>query len=132
MTYTEWIVSNVPEHKDAYGKCASVVKAMAEAFPELRVVKGHVFTTWGKRAHWWLTTPNGTIVDPTVRQFEAVGEYEPWVPGDEVRVGKCMNCGDEIWKVLETLDKDPGNPGICSSEWREYLDGKHPAPWASV
>jgi len=85
------------------GMCRQEVAAMKEEFPELEEVKGHV-TVWFsgagpmKRAHWWLTDPDGNIVDPTVGQFPfGVERYEPWEKGDPIRLGKCMNCGEEIW-----------------------------------
>ena len=93
---------------------------MVKQFPELTIVKGHVEDLqWGRRSHIWLKTAEGEIVDPTVAQFPSVMEYEEWEPGDEVRVGKCMECGEEIWRSVQTLDvEDPGcrRPYFCSEE----------------
>ncbi len=91
--YAEWITANVEK---AYGQCAEVTEAMAVAFPELTRVRGHYYcTTWGERAHWWLVTPTGEIVDPTAKQFPSGGRgaYVKW---DETRAeptGMCPNCG---------------------------------------
>jgi len=127
--YQQWISENVKEYKDAYGQCHKVTSAMKEVFPELTVVKGHYFCAWGDRDHCWLTAPDGTIVDPTVIQFPGLGEYKPWNPGDEVRVGRCMNCGDDIWRAVQSLTGDPGGSTIvCSKECEDELsaawDGK--------
>jgi hypothetical protein len=89
---------------------------MHAAFPELTVVRGHVWTLdRGRAAHWWLETADGAIVDPTASQFAALCDYEPWVPGTEVRVGRCMECGAEIMEALLSLDIDVSKC-ICSPE----------------
>jgi len=113
--YKEWIVKYLERHNNAVlGKCTEATKEMKEAFPELTVVPGHVFTDWGQRGHMWLTDSGDQIVDPTRSQFNLIFEYVPWTPGQSVRVGRCMNCGDEIWVAVQTLDKDPGHRSICS------------------
>lgn len=123
--YRRWIEQWLDQNR-AYGKCHEGVKAMKEAFPELIAVPGHVSCDWGLRDHWWLTDPNGNVVDPTVSQFGVVFSYQPWKPGDEVRVGKCMNCGSEIWRSVQTLDPPPKKECICnetcSDEFEAYLE----------
>src|SRR5688572_29828181 len=97
------------------GQCAKATQEMVEAFPELKRVPGHVYTIgWGKRAHWWCVAPDGEIVDPTVSQFVgACVDYEPFEAGHEVRVGRCMNCGDDIYAVILVLDEPPPRPYFC-------------------
>ncbi len=112
--YRQWI-ANWLSTNNPYSKCAEAVTAMHEVFPNLTVVKGHADTDWGRRAHWWLVTPTGEVVDPTASQFGAVFAYDPWKPGDKAQVGTCMNCGDEIWKPLQTLDEEPKRECICST-----------------
>lgn len=93
--YTDWIAENVVG--TGYGKCAEVTTAMAMMFPELTRVRGHYYCPWwGERAHWWLATPEGEIVDPTAAQFpsQGAGEYVPWREGDPQPTGKCLNCGE--------------------------------------
>jgi hypothetical protein len=103
--YEAWIETLVKEHGTALmGQCQVAVRNMVLAFPELRAVAGHSYGVWGKRGHWWLVAPDGEIVDPTISQFPGPIEYEEWVPGSEVRVGKCMNCGEEIWERVEVLE----------------------------
>lgn len=87
---------------NAYGKCASVTLAMASAFPELRRARGFYHCDrWGRRQHWWCVAPDGTVVDPTAEQFPSMGlgEYDEVKDGEEDRipVGKCMNCGEELY-----------------------------------
>lgn len=94
MRYQEWIAANCPE---PLGKCAEYTKAMLEAFPELRRVRGHYYDMmWGERGHWWLVDPDGNIVDPTAEQFptKGGGHYEEWNESDTEPTGRCMNCGD--------------------------------------
>ena len=113
MSYTEWIAAYEARTPHLLGQCLIAAEEMAAAFPELTVVKGHVYCDWGKRGHAWLMGEQGEILDPTAKQFGAIFEYEPWSPGDEARVGKCMNCGSEIWKAIYTLDEDH-TQSICS------------------
>jgi hypothetical protein len=97
---------------------------MREAFPELQEVRGHVTTAWGKDGHVWLVDPDGAIVDPTAGQYPYVAAYDPWKPGDEVCVGKCMNCGCQIWEAVQSLEgvKRRDTCGAaCEREAAEYL-----------
>jgi hypothetical protein len=59
----------------------------------------------GKRGHVWLVNPDGDVVDPTRGQFPGDITYEPWEPGDEVRVGTCMQCGAGIWRKVPSLEQ---------------------------
>jgi hypothetical protein len=131
MTYAEWIEDYKTRIGDAIlGTCQKAVDEMAAVFPELTKVSGHVYCPhpWGKRAHWWCTDPDGNIVDPTASQFPGIFEYEPWVPGTEVRVGKCMNCGEDIWQAVESLEEAEKVSGqcicsdACEREYRAYLN----------
>lgn len=99
--YSEWIANNVGEEFfDNYGKCEKITKEMKEAFPELIRVRGHYHCPiWGRRAHWWFTTPDGKIVDPTKRQFPSggIGKYVPWDESKPEPTGKCQNCGKYVY-----------------------------------
>lgn len=77
------------------GKCEEYARAACEKDPSLRLVRGWYFdVTWGRQEHWWCQTPDGTIVDPTWKQFPFGGiesmyeEYEGVFP--------CMGCGAEV------------------------------------
>jgi formylmethanofuran dehydrogenase subunit E len=64
--------------------------------------------------HFWCETADGEVVDPTVGQFEGLAvEYRPFEPGDEVRVGKCMNCGEPIYASVERLDDPRHHRTFC-------------------
>lgn len=104
--YSAWIAAYLERRNGCVlGECHRGTAEMQTAFPELKQIRGHVYTlSWGKRGHVWLEAPDGTIVDPTASQFPVILSYEPWVPGCTVRVGKCMNCGEEIWEALESLE----------------------------
>lgn len=108
--YAKWIRKNYPTRISALAVCQGATAKMVEAFPELKRVPGHVYTVhFGRRAHWWCETPDGSVVDPTAAQFEDAFmlEYHPFEPGQEVRVGRCMNCGDDIDAVVQELGKQP-------------------------
>lgn len=94
--YRCWIEEFVRTER-LLGNCKTACEKMKVAFPELRIALGHVHdAAWGKRGHFWCVTPNNQIVDPTAAQFPALLSYEEWKPGDEVLVGKCMNCGAQL------------------------------------
>lgn len=106
--YVDWIAKNVKDRTEAYGACASITRKMWEAFPfELRRVRGFYYCTfWGRREHWWLVDLNNNVVDPTASQFPSngMGTYEE-LTDEEVEkccpVGKCPNCGNELYKDNE-------------------------------
>ena len=115
--YEAWIKSYRDRVGITHGRCKPAVAEMREAFPELREVRGHVFSmTWARRGHIWCETPDGEIVDPTADQFPDIVRYEPWKPGDEVLVGKCMNCGEEIWRAVWSLTEEPVRVSTCSED----------------
>jgi hypothetical protein len=99
--YAEWIKVKLSESKPL-GKCSEWTEEMQAVFPELKRVRGHAFLSSGyERAHWWLTTETGEIIDPTVSQFTdpeglfnaQVAFYDPWTEGEVEPTGKCPNCG---------------------------------------
>lgn len=130
--YEEWIDAFLAERKGyVRGDCASATLQMARAFPELKRVAGHVrvrdrfYETI--QEHFWCVDPDGQIVDPTEAQFQTVLEYIPWSPDKEVRVGRCVNCGIDIYAKVPSLD-EPGHtrnfcddPG-CEVEYAAYLN----------
>ena len=116
LEYQKWIDEYLTRIEYPLGKCREACKEMVKAFPELKEIRGHVHCQWGKRAHLWLETDCGEIIDPTASQFPSIYQYEVWKPGDRVRVGKCMNCGEEIWRAVDNLDEDHSYYGPCSEE----------------
>lgn len=100
--YLDWIVAYVSEHP-VRNRCQEATLAMKEAFPELERVAGFAHTDRGSVEHWWCLGPDGVVYDPTSIQFESVFSYEPWKPGDEIRVGRCLACGGDIFKRVDKL-----------------------------
>lgn len=125
--YAAWIEAYVIQQDGKLlGKCHDAVEAMRTVFPELTIVRGHVHDAqWGKRGHFWLIDitagRSGEIVDPTASQFPMLIDYEPWRPGDDVRVGKCMECGEEIWTAMQDLNHPPRSRWFCTRECEEFF-----------
>lgn len=123
--YRKWVKAWLAKNNE-FGACARAVGEMIAAFPELKLVRGHVMCDWGKRAHHWAVAPNGKIIDPTKSQFNAVFSYEPWESGDEVQIGSCMDCGAEIWVNVDTLDVSPLRQEFCDDDCKartvQYLE----------
>lgn len=119
--YRKWIKEFSDRHDGiVLGECIRATAEMLAAFPELREVRGHVHCMWGKRGHVWCVDQSGAIIDPTRTQFPGPIEYEAWKPGDEVCVGKCMNCGEEIWRGVQDL-ANVKTECVCSDGCDEEL-----------
>lgn len=117
-----WPISELVNYQ-----CRSFSQAMVKQFPELKLQRGIVSFSEPcpqRYEHWWCVLPNGEIYDPTVEQFKNRDPlvYTVWTPDMPVRVGRCMNCGGDIYG----LEKD-GRQSVCSDECaaslREYFDG---------
>lgn len=130
--YQAWCDAYAEEHgSKVYGRCREAVAALCEAFPELTEVRGHVDCPppWNRRGHTWATHED-TIYDPTKTQFPAIFGYDAWTPGEEVRWGVCMDCGEEIWMPLHDLDEKPDDPPHapfcstrCNASYAAYMNG---------
>lgn len=98
--YTRWI-ERFKQENDVQGACLGATHSMNRKFPELAIVRGHVFVyddideTTYKYPHWWLITESGEIVDPTESQFPNIMEYQLWdeTANPKEPTGKCPNCG---------------------------------------
>lgn len=77
------------------GKCRWFAEAACQSDPTLTLVRGYYHCPlWGKQPHWWCTRPDGTIVDPSVKQFPTQGvgaEYEEFDGTIE-----CEHCHKEV------------------------------------
>lgn len=93
------------------GQCKAMSEAACKADPTLTLVRGHYFCPhWGEQAHWWTMRPDGSIFDPTARQFQSNGAGT-YVPFDGTV--KCSNCG----KLIKEEDADiEGRYAFCSYE----------------
>lgn len=113
----EWRSANV-----SLGMCSGATSQMNMAFPELRRVRGHVLCEQGRCAHWWLETPDSEVVDPTADQFQAIFEYDEYEEGQEVRVGKCMDCGDDIYATTMNAKRTSFCDDVCEQKYIAYLN----------
>jgi hypothetical protein len=93
------------------GKCREMAEAAILQDPTLRLVRGHYYCPlWNtEEAHWWCVRPDGSIFDPTARQFpsKGLGEY---VEFDGVV--ECAQCGKEIPEEEARFDS---RYAFCSS-----------------
>ena len=122
-TYGEWMTDWASKQRIIRGACGRAVNAMAEAFPELKRVAGWVVFAGGRSEHFWCVAPDGSIVDPTVSQFSGkLLRYQEFQPGDEVRVGRCLNCGDGIFAQIQGLDDRSAARSVCTPECAQALE----------
>lgn len=128
--YELWCQVHMDLHgAKVHGRCVLSVTELLEEFPELTRVKGHTYGQWGKRAHVWAVTEDGTIVDPTRSQYPGNIKYEAFEPGTMVLVGTCMDCGADLEVEVFDLDKEPpphpNHPFCnqdCENATRAYLN----------
>jgi hypothetical protein len=90
--YQAWVDEHVPENAQQW--CVPKAKAMAEEFPELRVV-GVAWMDWG---HAWCVNAQDEVVDPTAHQFGKQG-FNYTCSRLEVAdfPGKCQYCREYTW-----------------------------------
>lgn len=130
--YRSWMQRNVPQSFDGQlAECTRYVPLMAQVFLELIVCKGVVFSkvnidnistipdSYKEYPHMWLKTKEGVIIDPTIKQFDALGklEYREF-PKEATALSRCCNCG----KYFTTS----GIHGVvcsheCQKEYAVYL-----------
>ncbi len=88
---------------------------MVGAYPELVRVRGHVMVGCNERPHYWCVTQDGLIVDPTRHQWDTyVVFYRPLPDDAEEPVGKCLNCGCELYRSR-------GDDGYVCAECRPTM-----------
>jgi hypothetical protein len=67
------------------GRCKELADEAMQNDLTLRVVPGwYICPLWGKQAHWWCVKPDGTIVDPSVKQFPTAGAGAEYIEYDGV------------------------------------------------
>ena len=85
------------------GKCKELAQKEVLADPTLRLVRGHYLCPlWGMQAHWWCVKPDGTILDPTVKQFPTAGVGAEYLEFDGLV--ECEHCHarvveEEVYQV---------------------------------
>lgn len=97
------------DYREFRGQCKPLCEAAMVQDPTLTLVRGHYYCPdWGKQTHWWTVRPDGTIHDPSARQFPSngIGMYVEF----DGRV-ECSECGKEM-DELEALVES--NYAFCS------------------
>lgn len=96
------------------GKCKEFVDELIASDNTLTAVRGHYYCPiWNSdEPHWWAVKPDGTIVDPTVKQFPS-GGIGTYVPFDGTC--KCSQCGKAFQEDDEKAIFE-SNYTICSYE----------------
>lgn len=97
------------------GKCHEACLALQQVIPELELVRGYYISIGNYSPHWWLRTPEGTIIDPTRAQFDSGGIYEEFNGSVE-----CEQCGKEI---AEEDIIPMGSYPVCSNTCARKLVG---------
>lgn len=122
--YHESQRDSLPEATIVKARCAEFSKAFVERFPELRIERGWVKSItldhkdYKGQEHHWCVGPNGEVIDPTLNQFGFWSQhvvytiFNPEV--DEIYIGKCCNCGTEIYGLEAN-----GPASICPPEGGE-------------
>lgn len=73
------------------GKCKEYCERAVRLFPILKIVRGHYWDwQWGDQPHWWCVRPDGSIFDPTSKQFPSrgTGKYKEFNG-----IVSCSECG---------------------------------------
>jgi hypothetical protein len=101
------------------GKCKKFCLKAIQEDPTLTLVRGHYYCPiWNtNEQHWWTTKEDGTIYDPTKKQFasKGTGTYTEFSG-----MCSCETCGKEI------KEKDAvvmGNYACCSPRCAKILVG---------
>lgn len=93
------------------GKCKEYCDRAVRLFPQLEMKRGHYFDfMWGDQQHWWCVRPDGSVFDPTAKQFPSKG-YGDYVEFDGFHA--CEICGE---KTKEEEMTTYGHHVYCSTE----------------
>ena len=92
------------------GKCHEFCVALLKEDPTLSMVRGwYECPMWGRQQHWWCKKEDGTIVDPTVKQFPTKGVCAEYVEFDGMI--DCEECGKRVSEEEAHFD---GHHTFCS------------------
>ena len=76
------------------GKCREMAESLCKEDSNLTLVRGFYHDPfYGKEQHWWAKRPDGTIVDPTSKQFPMGGLVEFYEEFNGIC--ECAECGIE-------------------------------------
>ena len=101
------------------GKCKEFCEAACKKDPTLTLVRGHYYDPfWDKEEqHWWTIKEDGTIYDPTRKQFPSGGA------GQYIEFGGIITCAECGKHLKETEAHKMGNYLVCSPECAQRLVG---------
>ena len=86
--------TEISDYTKYRGQCKIMCDALVAEDPSLRLERGHyIDPLWGPQEHWWCVKPDGSIVDPTAKQFPSKGSAE-YIPFNGICV--CEECGKEV------------------------------------
>jgi hypothetical protein len=104
MTYQDWIWQHYPTSDSALAQCVEACAAMRLVFPELKEKNGVVYSFVNRDnipggnpkeyPHRWLVTSTGEIIDPTVLQYELLGDLHYREMDVSQGMWRCRGCGD--------------------------------------
>jgi len=101
------------------GKCKEMSESLVEEDPSLRLVRGHYFCPiWNtEEPHWWCESEDGTVVDPTAKQFGSKGhgiytEFDGNIT--------CEECGEVFTEDQLVM---MGTHPVCSDQCAARLVG---------
>ena len=85
----------ITDYSKFRGKCKQLCDAAIEQDLSLTLVRGHYFCPiWNtEEQHWWTVKTDGSIYDPSARQFPSKG-HGIYTPFNGIVV--CDQCGKEI------------------------------------
>jgi hypothetical protein len=109
---------NVSRAGAVRGNCVSWSKKLSEKFPELKVVVGFC----NGQEHAWCETSENEIIDATWEQFGIIRQYEEYDENNQehaVKIGRCMNCGEEIFGKMTDDHKDFCDDR-CAKDYFDY------------
>lgn len=98
------------DYKEFRGRCKELSLLAIKNDPTLTLVRGHYFCPYWSREepHWWTVKADGTIHDPSARQFPSKGFGEYTVFDGTV---ECDECGKEVLEKDASFDS---NYAFCS------------------
>lgn len=101
------------------GKCKEMSEALIKENPDFKLIRGFYYCPlWNREEmHWWTVSPDGTIHDPTKKQFASNGtgvyrEFDGYY--------ECAECGKS---VHEDKMVQQGNYPCCSDRCAMRLVG---------
>lgn len=95
------------------GKCKELSEALAAKHPNYTLVRGFYYEPlWSREEqHWWCVDEQGTIHDPSRKQFPSGGIPEFYKAFDGMI--DCAECGNQVAEDQARLD---GRYAFCSYE----------------